>query len=83
MRAPIGSECSRSVSPEVLNGITPTYGVTIISFQFAENNGGQDSQSAEAEERVVKAVNHFGRAGVMPVGNEERSGQRRCRNAEA
>ena len=65
------------------NGTTPAYSVTVIVSQFAENKGGQDSQSAEAEERLVNSVNHFWRAGVIPVRNEERSNQRRCRYAEA
>ena len=59
----------------MLNDIVLADGVAVIIFQFAENNGGEHGQSAQDEERLVDAVNHFRRAGVKPVGNEERRGQ--------
>ena len=66
----------------MLNDIVLADGVAVIIFQFAEDNGGEDGQSAQDEERLVDAVNHFWRAAVKAVGNEERRGQRRRRDAE-
>ena len=66
-------------SPDMLNDIVLADGVAVIIFQFVENKGGEDGQSAEDEERLVDAVNHFRRAGVKAVGNEERRDQRRRR----
>ena len=66
----------------MLNDIVLADGVAVIIFQFAENNGGEDRQPAQDEEGLVDAVNHFRRAAVKAVGNEERRGQRRGRHAE-
>ncbi len=66
----------------MLNDLVLADDVAVIIFQFAENNGGEDRQPAQDEERLVDAVNHFRRAAVKAVGNEERRGQRRRRHAE-
>src|SRR5437667_12753194 len=69
-------------SPDMLNDLVLADGVAVIVFQFAEDNGGEDGQAAQDEERLVDTVNHFRRARVKAVGNEERRGQRRRRHAE-
>lgn len=43
----------------MLNRSPPAHGIAVIAFQFAENKGGQDSQSTKAKERLVNSVNHF------------------------
>src|ERR1051326_1564531 len=57
-------------------------GVAIIILQFAENKGGENSQSAQGKERLVDAVNHFRPAGMKAVGDEQGRGQRRRGHAE-
>ena len=56
--------------------------VSVIVFQFAENNGGKNGPSPQDEEHLVNSVNHFRRAGVKVVGNEERRGKGRRRHPE-
>ena len=68
--------------PGVLEDLMLAHGVAVRAFQFAKNDGGQDGQSAQDEERLVDAVNHFRRARMKAIGNEERGGQRRRRDAE-
>ena len=39
----------------------------VLVFQFAENDGGEKSQSTQDEKRLVDAVDHFRRARVKTV----------------
>src|SRR5579863_1915335 len=59
------------------------YGVSITAFQFPKYEGGKNRESAEDEKGIVNAVNHFRRAGMSAVGNENRGGERGRGDAEA
>ena len=56
--------------------------VTVSSFQFAENDRGEQCHPAKDKERLVDAVNHLRRLGMKAVGKKERGGQRSRSDAE-
>jgi hypothetical protein len=51
-------------------GLGLAHRITVFSFQFAENDCGEDGHSTQHKEGAVDAVNELRGAGSMAIGNE-------------
>ena len=57
--------------------------VSIVRFQSGKDHSGDDCKTAQHQQSLVYAMDHLGRAGVEPVGNEKGRDQRCRGDAEA